>query len=80
MDDTNAPTPLQRYPAKVHWAGRGWADEACGRIFGVFSICVNGVKDDLMAGRKEKIKGCKERKNKRLFHRPTSVPGTRSTL
>lgn len=55
-DDTNAPTPRQRYPAKVHGAGRGWADEACRRIFGVFSDCVNGVKDDRMAGRKEKEK------------------------
>lgn len=56
VDATNAPTPRQRYPTKVKGAGRGWVDEACGRILGVFSDCVNGVKDDCMAGRKEKEK------------------------
>lgn len=41
----------------MHQAGRGWADEAYGRILEVFSNCVNGVKDDRRAGRKEKING-----------------------
>lgn len=34
--------------------GGGWADRAYGRILEVFSNCVNGVKDDRRAGRKEK--------------------------
>lgn len=41
----------------MHQAGQGWPDEACGRILEVFSNCVNGVKDDRRAGRKEKING-----------------------
>lgn len=62
-DETNVQTPLPATAslavraAQAHMAGQDCVAKASLKIRGTFGYCVNGVKNDLTAGRKEKIQG-----------------------